>query len=106
MPAKRKHATPAMRQAAYRKRREEARMAEQREKGLPELPAIKTLPGERRWSAMLEMARRLLETVVEEREQYFDDRSQAWQDSEPGADFQDRTAAVADALGEMEASAT
>ena len=46
MAQERKHANPAQRQAAYRKRCEAARQQQLSTRGLPPLPAIATLPGQ------------------------------------------------------------
>ena len=79
MPTPKKHNSNAQRQAAYRKRQELARQIERQQKGLPPLSAIPTMPGTRRWTHMLEQARILVDTVKQEREDYYDERSEAWQ---------------------------
>ena len=104
MPQPRKHACGAVRQAAYRKRCERARELVLASKGLPQLPAITTMPGWPRWNASLNTARELVERTVEEMQDYFDDRSDTWQESERGEDHQERlasTEAVLDALAEL-----
>jgi len=93
----------ATRQAAYRRRKEEARRLERERKGLPDLPPIPTIPGERRWAAMITEATALLNTVLQERETYYDDRSESWQESEKGDDFQERTDNTRDVLDALEA---
>jgi hypothetical protein len=45
------------------------------------LPAIPTIPGHARWSAMIEQAHTLLAEAVEEMQSYHDDRSEQWRDS-------------------------
>lgn len=79
MPTPKKHVNAAARQAAYRKRKAEARRLELQKKGLPALPLVPNFPGEARWKKMLAEAAALLSMVVEEREAYFDDRSEEWQ---------------------------
>ena len=91
MPTPRKHDSNAHRQAAYRKRQEAARKAQQQQQGLPPLPSIPTIPGTRRWTHLLAEARLLVETVRRERESYDDARSEAWHDSDRGADFHQDT---------------
>ena len=100
MPTPRKYENAAARHAAYRKRQAEALRLEQQRKGLPTLPAIPAMPGTARWDKILAEAAVLLYTVVSERESYYDDRSEEWQESERGEEFLERT----DALKEIEGS--
>ena len=51
MPQPKQHASNAARQAAFRARREQARLVELAGKGLPSLPMISSLPGWARWNA-------------------------------------------------------
>ena len=87
MPQPRKYATRADQQSAYRQRR----IASDREllskKGLPALPAIPTMPGHARWSAMIAQAHLLLSEAVVEMQSYHDDRSQEWQDGAKAEDL-------------------
>lgn len=104
MPQPRKYASPALRQAAYRKRCEQARQAALAVKGLPCLPVIATLPGWTRWNASFRSLHAMLAETLGEMQDYFDDRSQSWQESERGVDHQDKIAsveAVFDALEEL-----
>jgi hypothetical protein len=82
MPQPRKYASRAAQQAEYRKRQ----AAEQRRllasKGLPMLPAISTIPGHVRWNAMLLHAHTLLTDAADEMQEYHDERSEEWQDSD------------------------
>ena len=87
MPQPRKYATRADQQAAYRQRRAVSERALLAQKGLPPLPAIPTMPGNARWSAMIEQAHRLLSEAVAEMQTYHDDRSQEWQDSSKAEDL-------------------
>jgi hypothetical protein len=102
MPTPRKHKDAAACQAAYRKRQAEARRLEMKRKGLPDLPPIPTMPGERRWWTMLCEATALVQMVLDEREAYYDDRSEEWQESEKGDAFQERTDAVQAAMDALE----
>ena len=90
MPTPRRYANPAARQAAYRQRQAAARTHELAAKGLPPLPAVATLPGHRRWNALLQQAARLLGTVEEEMQDYYDQRSDTWQASERGEAYEER----------------
>ena len=47
---------------------------------------------------MLNLAHALVQSVCDERETYFDDRSEAWQESERGEAFQDRSEEIANLL--------
>lgn len=102
MPTPRKHQNAAACQAAYRKRQQEARRQELTRKGLPPLPMVPTIPGEARWKKMLAEAGALLSIVVEERGDYFDDRSDEWQESDKGNAFQERSDAIADILNTVD----
>ena len=104
MPQQRKYESPAQRQAAYRARREQACASQLRERGLPALSAISTMPGTIRWNAMFRHAEQMLCTAQAEMADYFDDRSEAWQESDRGAAHQERLCAVealVEALGEL-----
>jgi hypothetical protein len=81
MPQPRKYATRAEQQAAYRQRRAVAEQALLAQKGLPPLPAIPTLPGHARWRAMLSQAQHLLNQAALEMQSYYEERSEAWQES-------------------------
>ena len=102
MPPPRQHNTNAERQAAYRQRQAEARAAEQQSKGLPALPTVPTLPGGKRWQAMQEQARALLQTMADEMQGYFDERSEAWQESEKAEAMQTRLDTVNEILEQLE----
>jgi hypothetical protein len=97
MPQRKMHASHAHRQAAYRRRCEEARRQLLQEKGLPALPAIATMPGTPRWRQAIANAVNLLTMVGDEMEAYFDDRLEEWQESERGDTFRDRIDALCEA---------
>jgi hypothetical protein len=104
MPQERKYASSAGRQAAYRKRCERARRIEMAAKGLPALPAIPTIPGWPRWSASIEAARVLVERIVDEMQEYFDERSEEWQEGDKAEAYQEKIDSIhtlLDAFGEM-----
>jgi hypothetical protein len=87
MPQPRKYATRAQQQAAYRQRRIASNRDLLAAKGLPPLPAIPTMPGNARWSAMIAQAHLLLSEAVDEMQNYHDDRSEQWQDSTKAEDL-------------------
>ena len=94
VPLAKRYASDARRQGAYRERQAEARRLELSRKGLPDLPVIPTMPGNSRWEKMLEEAGALVRMVVEEREAYHDERSEAWQASDKGEAFAEVTDAI------------
>ena len=87
MPQPRKYATRADQQSAYRQRRVASDRKLLSKKGLPALPAIPTMPGNARWSAMIAQAHLLLSEAVVEMQSYHDDRSQEWQDGAKAEDL-------------------
>lgn len=102
MPTPRLHSDGASRQAAYRARMAAARTAERTAKGLPPAPAVPTIPGTARWDALLQTARAALETVREEMQEYFDDRTEGWQEGERGASMQERIDAIDALLSDLD----
>ncbi len=90
-------ATNAERQRAYRHRRAEARRRELEAKGMPPLPTIPTLPGHARWRALIRQAVDLLQTAEEEMQDYYEARSEAWQESDRGDTFLERLQALQEA---------
>jgi hypothetical protein len=81
MPQPRKYANRAAQQAEYRKRQDGERRRLLASKGLPLLPAISNIPGHARWNAMILHAQTLLTDAADEMQEYHDDRSEEWQDS-------------------------
>jgi hypothetical protein len=104
MPQPKLHASEAARQAAFRLRREQSRQAALAAKGLPALPAIPSLPGWPRWNAAFANAQELLTATLSEMQDYFDARSDSWQEGERGEAHQAKIAsgeAVLDALSDL-----
>lgn len=102
MPTPRQYPNPAARQAAYRQRLAESRRREQEARGLPPLPPLATLPGTRRWEALLRQAQLLLETTAEEMQEYYEERSESWQESARGEAFLARLQAIQEAQAAVE----
>jgi hypothetical protein len=94
MPTPRRYANPAERQAAYRRRQADRRRAEWEAKRMPPLPAVATMPGDRRWQALTAQATLLLQTVTVEMEQYAQARAERWRESERGEAFLERLEAL------------
>jgi|SRR5580658_8372370 hypothetical protein len=104
MPQPKLHASAAARQSSYRNRQEDARKSVLAAKGLPPLPSISTLPGWPRWKASVDAARALLQQALDEMNDYFNDRSESWQEGDRGDEHQQRIAsmeAVIDAIAEL-----
>lgn len=101
MPQPKLHASAAARQAAYRKRCEQERRIELASRGVPALPAIPTMPGWSRWNTALRLAQDLIERTHSEMELYFDDRSEAWQESDRGEEHQNSMGIVQATLDAM-----
>lgn len=89
MSAVRSYQTNAQRQAAYRRRSEQARAKQLEARGLPALPAVPTIPGYRRWNAAMRHAAALLNVVSCEMQGYYQERSERWQESERGEEFEE-----------------
>ena len=97
--------TNAARQAAWRRRQAQAQAQALAAKGLPPLPPIANLPGTARWSAQRKLALATLESMRDEMQDYFDDRTEAWKESERGQAMVQRIetlAALIDAVEELE----
>ena len=79
MPQYRKYNSNAQRQRVYRNRQTMERRRELADKGLPPLPRISTMPGAARWNDAVERCVELLDMVREEMTEYYDERSESWQ---------------------------
>ena len=104
MPQPKKHTSAAARQAAFRARREETRQTALAAKGLPSLPMISSLPGWARWNASFKAAHALISGSLGEMQDYFDARSEIWQESERGEAHQEKISSVeivVDALSDL-----
>lgn len=104
MPQPKKYASHAQRQRAYRIRCNQVRQLELVAKGLPCLPAISSIPGLQRWKASLEAASLLIACTANEMQDYYDERSEIWQESERGINHDARREeleALLETLGEL-----
>jgi hypothetical protein len=97
----RKYNTRAEQQAAYRKRRAVSDRELLAQKGLPPLPAIPTLPGNARWSAMIEQAHTLISHAAEEMQSYHDDRSEQWQESTKAKELLDKLEHLQESMAQL-----
>lgn len=103
MSTEKQRAQIALRQERFRQRAAAARRTEQQAKGLPALPAISTMPGAARWSAMIAQAHTLLSEAVEEMQGYHDDRSEVWQDSDKAEELLARIENLQETLDQLQA---
>lgn len=104
MPQPKKHASAAARQAAFRARCEETRQTAVAAKGLPSLPIISSMPGWARWNASFQAAQELITGALSEMQDYYDARSESWQESDRGEAHQEKIALVetaVDALSDL-----
>lgn len=98
MPQPKHYETNAQRQAAYRGRSLQARQAQLAARALPALPAVPTMPGHRRWAALIQLAQWALQSALDEMQDYHDERSEAWQESDRAEAFQERFSLLEQAL--------
>ncbi len=108
MPQPRKYRNRADQQAAYRQRTRRSQELLLRQRGLPAMPAIPTMPGKARWQAALEQASGLLSQTAIEMHDYHDDRSEKWQDGPQAEDLLERAQSLEDIADQIQdvASAT
>jgi uncharacterized membrane protein YccC len=92
--------TNTERQRTYRQRQKEARAAAI-VNGAPAAPAIPTMPSRARWAAMYEQATEAVQTMHNEMQEYYDERSEDWQESDKGDEFMGRMEGVETILLEM-----
>ena len=59
------------------------------------------MPGWPRWNASLNTARELVDRTVEEMQEYFDERSEEWQEGEKAAEFHESFDSVEEMLDAM-----
>jgi hypothetical protein len=101
MPTPKKYESPAEKQKAYRERMSVARLQELKQKGLPAAPVIPTMPSSARWRALEAQALAALETVRDEMREYYEERSEEWQESERGEEFSTRLDAVEEVVSSL-----
>ena len=94
-------AQTAARQQCFRERQARARLVEQASKGLPALPASPSMPGHSRWNAVFVSAQAAITLASQQMSDYYDARSDAWQDGEQGDQFAERQEAVEAVLSHL-----
>ena len=102
MPQVRRYSSSAARQAAYRARCQQARAQQLKQKGLPALPAIPTMPGRPRWRAVVQSAQIALREACDQMADYYDERSETWQEGDPGQEFTERQEAFDELVSMLE----
>jgi hypothetical protein len=102
MPQPRKYVNRAAQQAAYRGRQTSLQQELLASKGLPLLPPIPNMPGHARWKAMILHAHALLSDAADEMQEYHDDRSEEWQDSEKAVAMLERVELLQEAAQQIQ----
>jgi hypothetical protein len=102
MPTPRQHADNAAKQRVYRQRQAEARKAEREQKGLPTAAPIPTMPSASRWTTALAHAYELLQRTQDEMQNYYDERSETWQESDKGEEFQRQLDTLESIISELD----
>jgi len=101
VPQPKRYKDPAARQKAYRLRLQ-SRFASLCPKPLPKGPSIAALPSSSRWRAMQEEAARLLADLLPEMQDYRDQRSERWQESDRAQEFEERIAQLESIISDIE----
>ena len=94
--------TPAEKQSAYRKRQERSRQEEFELKSLPPLHAVPSMPSRARWKKMKQNAVSVLDSMKDEMQSYFDDRSDKWQESDKGSEFQEELDTLDEVISQLD----
>lgn len=92
----------AERQRRFRER-QAARDKATESAGLPAPRQISTMPSTARWNALLEAGRGKIEQLRDEMQEYFDERTEEWQESDRGTEMQERLERLEEALTALEA---
>lgn len=102
MPTPRKYESLAQKQAAYRQRRQQAVQDQQREKSLPALPAIAAMPGTARWEQTLRYIETMVIQLQDEIQEYVDQRSDAWRETERAEQMQNNLQTLEEILDNLQ----
>ena len=102
MPQPRKYESAAHKQAAYRSRCAAALKERWSSKGLPALPVPSQIPGRARWRAAIEGACALLEQTVGEMRDYYEERSEGWQETERASELLEQVETLEGLLEELQ----
>lgn len=99
MTRKRQYQSNGERQAAYRRRCAQTTDVEIIAQTTVTIPS---LPGRRKWKAMIKAASVLLDCAATEMQDYFDQHSEAWQDSQAGESLAEMLESVQEVLATMD----
>jgi hypothetical protein len=97
MPTPKQYENRAARQRAYRQRLAAALRAERA--AAPKIPARF---GKRRWAALIDAGHAMLETARDEMQDYYDERSETWQEGERAEEMQTTIDALESLIAEIE----
>ena len=93
--------TNAERQRKYREsRKQEA--AQALVTGAPPAHRLSNVPSRARWEAMRAQAREALQTIISEMEAYWEERSEEWQESDRGIEFEQQANNALEALDALD----
>lgn len=98
MPTPKRHENAAERQRAYRKRRKLARLKSLSPTNLPRPSPLAAMPSTARWKDLKRQAEAALETLLDEMEDYEDQRSETWQEGDKGEAFRQAIERIEEAL--------
>lgn len=101
MPTPKQYDSNADRQKAFRDRQKAAR-ASALAQGAPKAAAVPTMPSTARWAALMQQARGALDTCRGEMQEYFDERSEQWQESERADAMQERIGQLESIISDLE----
>lgn len=101
MPTPKQYESSADRQKAFRDRQKAAR-ATAIAQGAPKAAAVPTMPSNARWTTLIQQARAALDTCRGEMQEYFDERSEQWQESDKADAMQQRIEQLESIVGDLE----
>ena len=99
MPRTKKYQTNRERQAAYRRRCAQTTDAELINEISEPIPSVR---GRRRWKAMVKAASVLLDCAASEMQDYLDQHSDQWRDSQAGESLTEMLESVQETLASLE----
>lgn len=102
----RMHCNQAAKQAAYRQRRAQASqraaaVAPHLTLAVVALARVPATPGHHRWQRLLRQTQAVLETVTSEMQEYYEARSEQWQEDDRGTAFLTRCEALEEVVAAL-----